>query len=780
MALPPPPSPAPQSGDSTPAGKPSRGLPSPPGGRLPPPPNGTGFSRGDSGNEEHALKPAVKKTNEFLSKLGAKISTRRKPIGIAVLAVAVAIAAWVTPWKKLLGVPPSASLLQSQFERYLAARDDSRYSRSDYQFERKSSRGGVFEFAATVNHTANEDIFVPSKALTIGQATGLSADELANLGKTPAIVEKSASKGSVVKVAGSFRAVLSDTGQWSFDSFKADFNGLAQGALLASYGEGTLVAGSAQFDKAVAAYKADALKAIEVAKAEKAAAEAAERERMAVIEAKRQRQMAPFGPGAQYEGTLQGGNGPLSVKLVFEAIEQRGARVVAYLYHGNYPWVRKRLVGKSTLGENGEFRLELTSQPYGGTLVNNIRNEGYNFFNNDARHTIAIQGDAQGSLRVDPSWLSFDSLSQEKHVSDVDWTDTRNELRKKAVNGDAQAASDLAADFRLGQSGKKNAIEGSAWLEWAGSLGKSDDYAILAVGFISGKSGWKNEQVGLRILQDVASSSPEASFQLGRASYQGAWGVNQNKWEAFNRFRSAANRSHVPAMRAMGLMEFNGDGIDRNETEGARLIQQAADKGDKKAAAIYADIVYKGFKGHAPDDAEAARYRALGGAEATAAPTNVQQGERTATPTDQVAPVGTSGGGPTSLKFDLPVNEGWVDTGIDLRNGQTVAIQADGQAKMATTIPFMTIPSRPDGLENYDTRQQTLKYIAPGLQACALVAKVGANGQPFLVGDRVSFNNQVEGRLYMAPNNFKFKGSSGSWQITISVDGYAPRVLPKI
>lgn len=723
--------------------------------------------------------------------IGEFSTKHRVKIGVVALAAALLTAAVVVPWRRVLAIPPSYTLMKARFESYLVSLDqhDARFERSDYQFTKISNGDGVFQYEAAVVYALNEDLFVPAKDASIGKVTGLSNEELSYISKTPTLLAKNASKGTTTAVKGAFRARLGKNGDWSFDSFSASLNELPNGASVASFGPGAVVVGSPKFDSTIALFRTEALKTIAAAKAEQAAKESAERERLAALDAKRMREMAAFAVGASYEGTLLGNNGPLPIKLVFESVEHNGGLITAFIYHGNYPWSRKRLVGRAIMGENGRFRLEFTSQPYGGTVVNRYRNEGYAFFDSTARATLDFHGDVESGLKCDTPWLSLDTPSPDKYIATADWSDARKALMKKAVNGDSSAALNLAKDFGNGKNGKPDAIEEMAWLEWAGSLGNPDAYCSLATRFITGEAVWKNEEVAIALLQDIADRSPAAMCTLGKAAYNGWWGVPQDKFRAYRSFRDAANKNYRPALSLLGLMVFTGEGVDRNEEEGARFIKRAADLGDKEAASTYAKLVYLGFKGHAPNDAEAARYRQLAGDNSAPPPTSAPQPQQEQVrqpvePSSEPAPSASAGNeansGRTALTIDLPVNQKWVDTGVDLRSGQVVVFTAEGQASLASIIPFMNMPSGPMGLDNFDTRQSTIKYIAPGLKACALVGKVGSDGEPFQIGTGYTMQNRIEGRLYLAPNNFKWTSSTGTWQVAISVDGYGPRQSAKL
>jgi len=98
----------------------------------------------------------------------------------------------------------------------------------------------------------------------------------------------------------------------------------------------------------------------------------------------------------------------------------------------------------------------------------------------------------------------------------------------------------------------------------------------------------------------------------------------------------------------------------------------------------------------------------------------------------------------------------WVDTGIVVTAGESVAIKATG---LAITGPLNQYPEAKSGPEGQAVNDSCGTYLPAGpctLDGAlygALIGRVGISGAPFYIGDASSFTPSTSGALYLAVND---------------------------
>jgi hypothetical protein len=116
---------------------------------------------------------------------------------------------------------------------------------------------------------------------------------------------------------------------------------------------------------------------------------------------------------------------------------------------------------------------------------------------------------------------------------------------------------------------------------------------------------------------------------------------------------------------------------------------------------------------------------------------------------------GTTAGSP--IVMDIPANEQWTDSGVDLRPGQRIRIAASGKI------------SSMQGVRNGPEGSSEDPYgisLLPTERHAALIAKVG-DGHPFLVGPGTSHQAGDGGRLYLGVNDVAVMDNSGYYQVEV-------------
>ena len=107
-------------------------------------------------------------------------------------------------------------------------------------------------------------------------------------------------------------------------------------------------------------------------------------------------------------------------------------------------------------------------------------------------------------------------------------------------------------------------------------------------------------------------------------------------------------------------------------------------------------------------------------------------------------------------------SRGWVDTGIEVRQGDRISIDASGSVTLSNNGPDVADPS--------GSRTGRRAESAPlrNDPAGALIARID-NGAPVLVGNRRTFTANGSGRLYLSVNDDFFEDNRGEYRATISV-----------
>ena len=127
------------------------------------------------------------------------------------------------------------------------------------------------------------------------------------------------------------------------------------------------------------------------------------------------------------------------------------------------------------------------------------------------------------------------------------------------------------------------------------------------------------------------------------------------------------------------------------------------------------------------------------------------------------AAVGTSGQTVTNGRaVTVEANRGWVDTGIDVRRGDIVQIQASGTVTLSTNTSDVADPA------GSRTNRRAASAPMPGDPAGALIARVG-NAAPMLAGSRQSITANGTGRLFLSVNDDFFDDNQGAYRVVVGV-----------
>ena len=147
-----------------------------------------------------------------------------------------------------------------------------------------------------------------------------------------------------------------------------------------------------------------------------------------------------------------------------------------------------------------------------------------------------------------------------------------------------------------------------------------------------------------------------------------------------------------------------------------------------------------------------------------------QNGDGQLTPTEltnaelSAAEAGTPRGttGTAGRQVTVDAARGWVDTGVDVRSGDVITVDASGTVTLSDNASDTAEPggSRPGRRAN--------SAPLPNESAGALIARVD-NGAPMIVGSRRSITANESGRLYLSVNDDFFDDNRGAFRVTIAV-----------
>jgi len=104
----------------------------------------------------------------------------------------------------------------------------------------------------------------------------------------------------------------------------------------------------------------------------------------------------------------------------------------------------------------------------------------------------------------------------------------------------------------------------------------------------------------------------------------------------------------------------------------------------------------------------------------------------------------------------------WTDTGINIRAGQMVTFDADGEIRLSDGRSDL---ARPGGST---TGRRAADSPVPSAPAGGLLARIG-NGSPAYVGDRRAVRAPASGRLYLSVNDDHLADNQGEYRVRIDV-----------
>ncbi|MGY1763568.1 CHAT domain-containing protein [Geodermatophilus sp. SYSU D00779] len=119
----------------------------------------------------------------------------------------------------------------------------------------------------------------------------------------------------------------------------------------------------------------------------------------------------------------------------------------------------------------------------------------------------------------------------------------------------------------------------------------------------------------------------------------------------------------------------------------------------------------------------------------------------------------SGGSAPSPSTFSVDADRGWTGTGVELRAGQQLTIEADGEASLSQGVA-----TGPDGSEGAAGAIPVTQEAAPG----ALIGRIGA-AEPFQVGESASLTAPADGELFLCVNDQSYDDNTGHYNVRVQV-----------
>jgi hypothetical protein len=122
------------------------------------------------------------------------------------------------------------------------------------------------------------------------------------------------------------------------------------------------------------------------------------------------------------------------------------------------------------------------------------------------------------------------------------------------------------------------------------------------------------------------------------------------------------------------------------------------------------------------------------------------------------------------MSVDVPANQAWTDTGIDLKRGDSIVLTADGTVQLPPQGKNAQSKSvGPEG-QPRGLRDLIKTYPLNTSGFGALIGRMGSSdaAEPFLVGPRKEMQVVRAGRLFLGPNASSNDSLTGTFHVTVA------------
>ncbi len=150
-----------------------------------------------------------------------------------------------------------------------------------------------------------------------------------------------------------------------------------------------------------------------------------------------------------------------------------------------------------------------------------------------------------------------------------------DQIRSRAVQGDAQAQFQLAIAYDLGQGVSKDQAEAAKWYREAADQGLAVAQNSLGSMYQHGEGLPQNYSEAISWYQKAAAQgSGEAFANLG-AMYDFGLGVPQDKQKAVENYQLGADKGGPTAILNLGVSYWRGEGVQKDLIEACKWLDLA-------------------------------------------------------------------------------------------------------------------------------------------------------------------------------------------------------------
>jgi hypothetical protein len=133
-------------------------------------------------------------------------------------------------------------------------------------------------------------------------------------------------------------------------------------------------------------------------------------------------------------------------------------------------------------------------------------------------------------------------------------------------------------------------------------------------------------------------------------------------------------------------------------------------------------------------------------------------------PNDVTAPSNpsTGGGSSTTDGIMVPARQRWTATGLTVRRGETLTVNATGEIKFGGGADARASAN--------GSNERSPENPIPGATTGTLIGRIG-NGQPFVIGSQTTVQAPAAGQLFLGVNDTHLDDNDGSFQVRIQQAG---------
>ncbi|HEU4935837.1 MAG TPA: hypothetical protein VFT39_05240 [Vicinamibacterales bacterium] len=117
---------------------------------------------------------------------------------------------------------------------------------------------------------------------------------------------------------------------------------------------------------------------------------------------------------------------------------------------------------------------------------------------------------------------------------------------------------------------------------------------------------------------------------------------------------------------------------------------------------------------------------------------------------------------PSGTGITVSAKQPWTSTGMTVRKGEVLSINATGEVQLSTDSSDVATP-----FGSKSGRKATNAPL-PNVPAGALIGRIGANGQPFGIGSGVQVPMPQQGQLFLGINDDGFGDNQGEYRVDIA------------